>query len=47
VYWFGHAPLNNLNDAQSDVTIVGWDFPEKLMLPTGQFLTRQHDTVFA
>jgi hypothetical protein len=47
VYWFGHAPLNKLNDAQSDVTIIGWDFPDKLMLPTGQFLSRKLDSNFA
>jgi len=35
LYWFGHAPLNRLGDAQGDVVITGWDIPETFKLPTG------------
>lgn len=39
LYWFGHAPLNRLSDAQGDIAIFGWDVPDKFMLPTGELLT--------
>jgi len=34
LYWFGHAP--HLDDSQGDITICGWNLPEKVLLPTGE-----------
>lgn len=39
LYWFGHAPLDRLADAQGDVVVLGWDLPKQFMLPTGKTLT--------
>ena len=41
LYWFGHAPLSELNTAKGDVVIVGWDIPQTFMWPTGdiQYVT--------
>ena len=39
LYWFGHAPLQRLGDAQGDVIVIGWDVPAKFMLPTGQIVS--------
>lgn len=41
LYWFGHGPLDRLNDAQGDISIFGWDLPEKFLLPTGDLITSQ------
>jgi hypothetical protein len=38
IYWFGHAPLDRLGDAQGDLVIAGWDIPKAFMLPTGEVL---------
>ena len=40
LYWFGHAPLDRLGDAQGDISIFGWEVPDKFMLPTGEIVTR-------
>ncbi|GAX09403.1 hypothetical protein FisN_6Lh224 [Fistulifera solaris] len=40
LYWFGHAPLDALDDAQGDISIIGWELPTRFMLPTGEILTR-------
>ena len=40
VYWFGHAPLALLDDAQGDIVICAWDLPDRLLLPTGEFAER-------
>jgi hypothetical protein len=39
LYWFGHAPLSMLDDSNGDVTIVGWQLPEELLLPTGEIVS--------
>jgi len=39
LYWFGHAPLERLDDGHGDVAISSWKVPEKMLLPTG-------DTIF-
>jgi Protein of unknown function TPD sequence-motif len=41
IYWFGHAPLDRLDDCQGDVVIVGWDLPDLWMWPTGEVLKRE------
>jgi hypothetical protein len=38
IYWFGHAPLERLDDAQGDLVIQGWELPTRLMLPTGDIV---------
>mmetsp|Transcript_32176 Transcript_32176/g.45751 ORF Transcript_32176/g.45751 Transcript_32176/m.45751 type:complete len:192 (+) Transcript_32176:504-1079(+) len=38
LYWFGHAPLQLLDDAQGDIAICGWDLPDQILLPTGDFV---------
>mmetsp|Transcript_12077 Transcript_12077/g.18534 ORF Transcript_12077/g.18534 Transcript_12077/m.18534 type:complete len:87 (-) Transcript_12077:124-384(-) len=46
LYWFGHAP--QLDDAQGDITICGWNLPNKLLLPTGKMavqIQREHESV--
>lgn len=46
LYWFGHAP--QLDDAQGDITICGWNLPNKLLLPTGEMavqIQREHESV--
>jgi hypothetical protein len=40
LYWFGHAPLDALEDAQGDISIIGWELPTRFMLPTGEILNR-------
>lgn len=40
VYWFGHAPLARLGDAEGDLVVTGWEIPDAFMLPTGQVLRR-------
>ncbi len=36
LYWFGHAPLSKLENADGDVVIVGWKLPETILWPTGE-----------
>jgi hypothetical protein len=43
LYWFGHAPLDRLNDAKGDLVIQGWDMPDEFMWPTGE-IGRRHPT---
>mmetsp|Transcript_27924 Transcript_27924/g.41223 ORF Transcript_27924/g.41223 Transcript_27924/m.41223 type:complete len:358 (+) Transcript_27924:140-1213(+) len=38
LYWFGHAP--QLDDAQGDITICGWNLPNNLLLPTGEVVVQ-------
>lgn len=40
LYWFGHAPIERLDDAQGDIVICGWDLPNEFILPTGERLRR-------
>ena len=40
LYWFGHAPLDRLGDAQGDIVIGGWELPDTFMLPTGEIVER-------
>ena len=40
LYWFGHAPLTLLDDADGDVLITGWDIPGRFLLPTGTIVER-------
>jgi hypothetical protein len=37
LYWFGHAPLSLLREADS-VVIAAWDLPKYFMLPTGDLI---------
>lgn len=39
LYWFGHAPLDLLNDAHGDISIEGWQLPDELLLPTGELIS--------
>jgi hypothetical protein len=43
IYWFGHAPLERLGDAQGDVVIVGWDLPEEFLLPDGTVISASNN----
>jgi hypothetical protein len=38
LYWFGHAPLERLKN-DDDVLILGWQLPNKIMLPTGKVIS--------
>ena len=38
IYWFGHAPLELLDDSQGDVVICGWKLPDELLLPSGEIV---------
>lgn len=42
LYWFGHAPLERLSDANGEVVIWGWDIPSQFMLPTGEILMKHN-----
>ena len=35
LYWFGHAPIERLDDGHGDVIIRGWTVPNEFMMPTG------------
>jgi len=41
LYWFGHAPLELLDDAHGDIVISSWNFPEPMLFPTGELTTKQ------
>jgi len=41
LYWFGHAPIDRLDDAQGDIVIGAWNVPDQFMLPTGEVLRRK------
>jgi len=34
-YWFGHAPLSQLENVNGDLAIVGWKLPEIILWPDG------------
>jgi len=36
LYWFGHAPVSKLENANGDLVIVGWKLPEIILWPTGE-----------
>jgi len=36
LYWFGHAPMERLDDFQGDIVICGWKLPDELLLPSGE-----------
>jgi hypothetical protein len=36
LYWFGHAPLSKLGDANGDLVIQGWELPDQFLWPTGE-----------
>jgi Protein of unknown function TPD sequence-motif len=40
IYWFGHAPIERLDNSQGDIVIVAWDLPDFWMWPTGEVLKR-------
>ena len=40
LYWFGHAPLSKLGDANGDLVIQGYDLPQKFLWPTGEYCYR-------
>ena len=39
IYWMGHAVPDHLDEAHGDITIIGRDLPQKIMLPTGKTKT--------
>jgi len=39
LYWYGHAPLDRLNNSYGDLVITGWNVPDEFMLPTGDIVT--------
>ncbi len=36
LYWFGHAPLDRLDNGHGDVIVKAWNVPEEFMLPTSE-----------
>ena len=42
LYWFGHAPLDRLDDAGGDLHILGWQLPETMMLATGKMISSRN-----
>jgi hypothetical protein len=44
LYWFGHAPLERLGNAQGEIIIASWELPESLMWPTGELVKRGSST---
>jgi CDAN1-interacting nuclease 1 len=38
LYWFGHAPVERLDDSQGDIVICGWKLPDELLLPSGEIV---------
>jgi len=40
LYWFGHAPLERLLNAQGDICIVSYDLPKRFKWPTGEIFGR-------
>jgi hypothetical protein len=45
LYWFGHAPLNRLGDCQGDIVICGWQLPSAFLLPTGEKIIRNKQSI--
>jgi hypothetical protein len=43
LYWFGHAPLELLDDAHGDIVISSWKLPEPMLFPTGELTTNPND----
>ena len=37
LYWFGHAPIERLSDEYGDVSVLAWNVPEFVILPSGKF----------
>lgn len=44
LYWFGHAPLQRLDDGQGDIAISD-SFPKSVMLPTGEYLNYDDNNI--
>jgi hypothetical protein len=42
LYWFGHAPLEMLDDAHGDIVISAWKLPEPMLFPTGELAMQQN-----
>lgn len=40
VYWYGHAPVERLSDGYGDVSVTGWEVPDRVMLPNGKIVRR-------
>jgi len=38
LYWFGHAPRDQLLNGHGDISVAAWDLTMKIMLPTGEIL---------
>lgn len=36
LYWFGHGPIERLDNGHGDVIITSWNAPNEFMLPTGE-----------
>lgn len=43
LYWFGHAPLELLDDAHGDIVIASWKLPEPLLFPTGEIAQKREE----
>ena len=37
IYWYGHAPIERLSDGYGDISVLAWNAPSCIMLPTGEF----------
>lgn len=44
LYWFGHAPKERLDDSHGDVSIISWEVPKEMLLPTGE-IARQDNQI--
>lgn len=40
LYFFGHAPLSKLGNANGDIVIQAWDLPKQFMWPNGELGAR-------
>lgn len=44
LYWFGHAPLEMLDDAHGDIVVSAGMLPEPMLFPTGEVATADNHT---
>jgi hypothetical protein len=42
LYWFGHAPLEMLDDAHGDIVMSSWKLPELMLFPTGELAQQEN-----
>ena len=40
LYWFGHGPMQRLENGHGDIIVKGWNVPTEFMLPTEEIATK-------